>query len=217
MVKRKAAAIMIFLAGAFLFLYPNISEFIADTEQEELLENWDTTEEAQAQETARKSYGELNRVFEREREDTSEQQSDQQEEQTEAESSQTIGVLRIPVIASELPIVEGATEENLRVAAGHLAGTSFLEPEGNTAIAAHRSHTEGRMFNRLDELESGDEFIIEKDTGQKTFTIFNKTVVSPSDTSVLSQETNGESVVTLITCTPMKNPTHRLIVQGKYE
>ncbi|MFZ4451673.1 class D sortase [Salibacterium aidingense] len=213
--KRKAAAILIFFAGTFLFLYPTISERLADFEQEKLLENWETTEEAKAREVVRKSYGELNRVFEKEQKNISEQRLDQQEK--EAGPPQTIGVLRIPAIASELPIVEGATEENLRVAAGHLTGTPFLEPGGNTAIAAHRSHTEGRMFNRLDELEPGDEFIIEAETGQKTFTIFNKTEVSPSDTSVLSQDTNGVSVVTLITCTPVKNPTRRLIVQGKVE
>ncbi|MFB4166125.1 class D sortase [Alteribacillus sp. JSM 102045] len=117
---------------------------------------------------------------------------------------------------AEFPIVEGASEENLRTAAGYLPGTASLGKEGNSVIAAHRSHTHGRMFNRLEEIEAGEEIVIVSETGEKTFSVFNKTIVSPNDTSVLSQDTNGESIVTLITCTPMKNLTHSLIVQGKY-
>ncbi|WP_158734947.1 class D sortase [Alteribacillus sp. YIM 98480] len=216
----KAAAIIIFLAGAFVFLYPEVEEYTADSKQKQLLEEWDREQEpleTEGQNDVRKSYKKLNDIFDKNENTTSaEEEVDESLEQNKHSLPSAIGILRIPAIDAELPVVEGATEEKLRTAAGHLEGTASLGKEGNSAIAAHRSHTHGRMFNRLDEVEAGDDIVIEDETGEKTYSVINKIVVSPDDTSVLTQDTNGESIVTLITCTPMKNPTHRLIVQGKY-
>ncbi|SDI50711.1 class D sortase [Alteribacillus bidgolensis] len=218
----KTAAVIIFLAGVFVFLYPEIEEYTTDSEQKQLMDDWDKEQiapsEIDVNNDVKERYMELNNIFDRDEENPAvEDESDESSDQKNHSRPSTIGVLRIPAIDAELPVVEGATEENLRTAAGHLEGTALLGKKGNSAIAAHRSHTHGRMFNRLDEVEDGDDIVIEDETGEKTYSVFNKTVVSPNDTSVLTQDTDGEAIVTLITCTPMKNPTHRLIVQGKYK
>lgn len=127
-----------------------------------------------------------------------------------------IGIVKIPKIKVNLPILEGATTRNMKVGAGWLPETSKLGEVGNTALAAHRSYTYGRFFNRLDELEIGDEIIIEANGREYLYTVFNKVVVEPTDRSVLARN-KTDSILTLITCTPIKVATHRLIIQAKIE
>ncbi|PKR77198.1 class D sortase [Halalkalibacillus sediminis] len=138
-----------------------------------------------------------------------------QESEDEAEiTDQVHSVLTIEKLDLTLPVLHGATEENLKIGAGIMSDTTPLGEIGNTAIAAHRSHTYGRQFNRLDELESGDTIEIETTDGQTTYQVFEKVVVTPDDLSVLDPM-GEQSVVTLITCDPMIDPTHRLIVHAK--
>lgn len=127
-----------------------------------------------------------------------------------------IGIVKIPKIDVNLPILEGATKRNLKVGAGWLTETSKLGEVGNTALAAHRSYTYGRFFNRLDEVEIGDEIIIEANGTEYRYTVFEKLAVEPEDRSVLARN-KKDRVLTLITCTPIKVATHRLIIHAKLE
>ncbi|MGY4688369.1 class D sortase [Salibacterium sp. K-3] len=206
----KPAAFLLILAGIFLLFYPHVNEWMADSRQAELLEQWETAEAAPVETRVGRDYEELEQVFQQE--DSAEAGASLPD--TEGETD-PIGILRISAIGAELPVAAGASAEILEVAAGHLAGTAALGEEGNSAVAAHRSHTYGRMFNRLDEVAAGDVIEVETGTGTYSYTVFQTKIVDPSDTSVLRQDTNGEKVLTLITCTPMKNPVNRLIVQGK--
>ncbi|MCM3038371.1 class D sortase [Paenibacillus motobuensis] len=125
-----------------------------------------------------------------------------------------LGIIEISSIDVKLPILEGATKENMRASAVHLSDTATLGSLGNAAIAAHRARTTGRLFNRLDEVQLGDKVIIH--TGDKVYTyeVNNILVVEPTDVSVLSSD-GKESLLTLITCTPLNVSTHRLIIQAK--
>ncbi len=125
-----------------------------------------------------------------------------------------IAIIRIPKINLKLPVMAGATQVNLKIGAGWMKETTAIGENGNTAIAAHRSYTRGRFFNRLDEVAVGDEIVIVKDGRELKYSVFNVVVVEPSDVSVLRGK-KSESIVTLITCTPIKVASHRLIVQGK--
>lgn len=125
-----------------------------------------------------------------------------------------IGFLHIGKINLKLPILSGASAGNLKIGAGWMKQTTPIGQNGNTALAAHRSYTRGRFFNRLDEMAIGDSFTIVSDGKEYVYNVFNIVVVEPTDVSVL-RGNKGESVVTLITCTPIKVATHRLIVQGK--
>lgn len=125
----------------------------------------------------------------------------------------SIGIIRISKIKLRLPILYGATNNNLKIGAAQIKGTAPIGKIGNTAISAHRAHNYGRLFNRLDELEIGDEVVIETPKGTFTYTVYKKHIVEPTDTSVLNRN-NRDRVLTLITCDPMINPTHRLIVHA---
>ncbi len=128
----------------------------------------------------------------------------------------TLGVLRIEKIGLKMPIVNGTSKNSLRVGAGHLIGTSPLGEVGNAALAAHRSHTYGRFFNRLDEIEIGDVIWVETSKGAYKYTVYKILVVEPEDTSVLRRN-NRDNVLTLITCDPIITATHRLIVHALME
>lgn len=126
----------------------------------------------------------------------------------------TLGIISIPVIDVRLPILEGATQENMKFAAAHLMETASIGQSGNAAIAAHRAHRKGRLFNRLGELQMGDsvEIILANQTTIH-YKIDQISVVEPSDVSVLEDPGLGE-VLTLITCDPLIDATHRLIIRA---
>lgn len=125
-----------------------------------------------------------------------------------------LGSIQINKIKVKYPIVEGVKAENLRVAIGHIPGTAGLGEVGNTALAGHRSHAFGKFFNRLDELEAGDEIIITVNKKSFKYVVYDKLVVDPTDTSVL-RGTKKNKVVTLITCTPLYSSTHRLVIHAQ--
>ncbi|WP_261133657.1 class D sortase [Bacillus sp. Marseille-Q3570] len=197
---------MRFLLGLFIFLIglgtafiPYLKSQYSIHQQQQLLSEWNQTDP----DTAEESFTSLSKVY----------ASD--DESTEAPSSgELVGTVEIPSIDARLPVLEGATLSNLKKGAGHLSGTSSLGQFGNSAIAAHRSYTYGKDFNRLNEVVHGDEIIIKTKDETYTYTVYHTTRVLPDDTSVLASDLS-KTIVTLITCDPMKDPTHRLIVQAK--
>ncbi|MBM7553666.1 class D sortase [Thalassobacillus pellis] len=130
------------------------------------------------------------------------------------ENGDLIGELKIPSISLRMPILEGTSKENLDYAVGHMSQTAHIGEVGNAALAAHRGYSHGRLFNRLDEVEKGNEIIVTTRTTTYHYRVKQTFRVTPSDTTVLSQPQEA-SIITLITCDPIKNPTHRLIVQAE--
>jgi len=124
-----------------------------------------------------------------------------------------IGIITIPKIDVKAAIGEGVDADTLKYAVGHFTGTSLPEEKGNFCIAGHRSYTYGEFFNRLDELEIGDEIIVQTTTAQYKYNVYEKKVVEPNEISVLNN--TNSSTITLVTCTPIRVATHRLIVKGK--
>lgn len=130
-----------------------------------------------------------------------------------AASKDVIGKIKISKIDLVMPVLVGATEKNLNRGAATISGTSEFGVVGNVGIAAHRGRSYGVFFNRLDEIEPGD--IIEVTANNKVFkyTVYKTHIVEPTDVSVLYRN-DKDKVLTLVTCDPVKNPTHRLIVHA---
>jgi sortase A len=125
-----------------------------------------------------------------------------------------IGIIKIDKIGLTLPILNGASSSNLKAGACFVKGTTKIGSIGNAAIAAHRSHTYGRFFNRLNELNTGDEVSILEGDKTLVYKVYEKLIVEPEDTSVLNRN-KTDRVLTLITCDPIIHPTHRLIIHAK--
>jgi sortase A len=225
---RLLVSVCFLLTGVTLFFYPVLKDYVHAKDQNQLIEQWETgslsiNEESNRLPTAtRNSLSELNRTFEGETEiipaDTPIKQTQfvepVKDEKIKPIPSNIVGMIEISKINLKLPIQKGTSKMVLDVGAGHLEGTAYPGNEGNSAIAAHRSRTFGKMFNRLAEIQSGDEIVVETKEGVYRYVVFEKLIVKPTDLSVLKNRGN-EKIITLITCHPLKNPTHRLIIQAR--
>lgn len=125
------------------------------------------------------------------------------------------GALRLDIPSIDLsgPVLETTTPENLDVALTKV-DASMTPGEGNLAIAGHRSFVPGRLFNRLPDVEPGDEITISDPALGRTYTyvVEREWVVKPEDVSVL--EPTETPSLTLITCTPIDTAEDRYIVRA---
>lgn len=127
-----------------------------------------------------------------------------------------MGIIEIPKIHVELPIYHGTKEASLQKGAGHLEGSSL--PVGgedtHTCLSAHRGLPNKRMFTRLDEMETGDLFLIRVLGDTLAYRVIEVRTVKPTEVEALGIRT-GKDLATLITCTPYGINSHRLYVTGE--
>ncbi len=127
-----------------------------------------------------------------------------------------LGIIEIEKIKIKYPILEGVRASDLKVGIGHIPGTAGLGEKGNCVLAGHRNYTFGRFFNRLDEVEEGDIILITTKKAQFKYKVNEKLVVLPDDVSVIKGN-KDETILTLVTCTPIYIATHRLIIHASLE
>lgn len=127
---------------------------------------------------------------------------------------EVMGIVSIPKIDINLMLVEGVTKQALKFAVGHMPGTAMPGEVGNCALAGHRSYTFGEYFNRLDEVEVGDEIQITRGKETYTYKVYESFLVEPTEVWV-TEPIENKKIVTLITCHPVVKATHRLIVRGE--
>ncbi|WP_168122075.1 class D sortase [Paenibacillus sp. HB172176] len=233
---RKAIAVVLVVAGIMILAYPKLNAWHNEREQAKLLSAWDEEMSGSlAEQEALDQYEGLTNLFEDEAaagsdawgEDAltpsvtepagspSPQASAPAPTNTVAKPS-AIASLKIPKIDLTLPVLEGATASNMNHAAVHLSETAAIGKVGNTAIAAHRMKKRGSLFNRLNEVEVGDSITLETKKGKFTYTVYEVLIVDPTDVSVLNYN-KTDKLLTLITCDPLVNPTHRLIVHAEMD
>ena len=83
---------------------------------------------------------------------------------------------------------------------------------GNYCIAGHNYITKN-MFSKLGELEIGDEMVLTDNyNGSVHYTIYDKYKADPKQTQPLSQDTNGNVELTLITCSDYSSK--RIIIKA---
>jgi len=118
--------------------------------------------------------------------------------------------ISIPEIDLSWLVNEGTDYTTLRKGPGFYIGSALPGEAGTCVVAGHRT-TYGAPFNRLDELEEGDEIFIETFGNEKfTYIVTGQESVYPDDLSVL-ENTDNPSLV-LSTCAPKYFATRRLII-----
>ncbi|MGW9530448.1 class D sortase [Paenibacillus terrae] len=212
---RKLAYVSIIL-GIIIMLFPTANEWMENQKQKELLqeaESLSNTDQSTLTPEMIKGYTHLSSWLT----NTAAADGAQLSETKPSSSAQEpapIATIRIDRINLELPVLEGATREHMRYAAVHMSETAALGQVGNAAIAAHRSRTTGRLFNRLNEVKIGDQILIHTRSEKYLYEVYNISIVAPSNVSVL-KSSKEQKLLTLITCDPLVKPTHRLIVHAK--
>ncbi len=104
----------------------------------------------------------------------------------------------------------------------HYRQTALPGQVGNFAVAGHRA-THGQPFANLNLLRPGDLVIVETEAAVYTYVVDNdpnRTIVLPTDVWVIGpvpghpQATPTRALITLTTCNPRWNSSHRMIVFG---
>lgn len=121
--------------------------------------------------------------------------------------------IEIPTLGVDQFVVEGTGVDDLRKGPGHYAGSPLPGHPGNAAIAGHRT-TYGAPFNRLDELNPGDQIVTTTRQGRFLYVVDAKPVAqSPQRVKVVNEQ--GDDRLTLTTCNPKYSAAQRLIVVAK--
>ncbi|MFF2483983.1 class D sortase [Paenibacillus sp. NPDC058071] len=213
---RKLAYLFILL-GIVIIVYPKASEWYANWQQDKIMAEWEQEMDQTAAADVQRSFADLTPLFDEGDETDVTPVSAPETEQPvkeEEEKPEAIATISIPSIKLNLPVMDGATQKNMKYGAAHMKETASFGKIGNTAVAAHRAKTKGRLFNRLNEVKEGDSIIITQQGKTFTYKVYATSVVKPSDVSVLNYN-NKDKLLTLITCTPLGKSTHRLIVHAK--
>ncbi|WP_370456075.1 Class D sortase [Sporosarcina sp. ANT_H38] len=129
------------------------------------------------------------------------------------QNGETIGILQIPKIDKELPIVEGTDEDALKQGVGHYTSTVYPGQKDQILLSGHRD----TVFTGLDKLQNGDSIIVEMQHGTFTYAVVDTEIVDENDTTVI-RSTAPDEMLTLSTCYPfgyIGNAPKRYIVYAK--
>lgn len=109
-----------------------------------------------------------------------------------------IGVLKIPKIEAELPIIEGTDEEMLERGVGHYSASALPTDNEQIVLSGHRD----TVFRKFAKLEVGDHFIVEMPYGTFEYEISSTEIVDKDDTTVIGAM--GKEVLVVTTCYPFR-------------
>lgn len=125
---------------------------------------------------------------------------------------ETVGILEIPSIEGELPIIEGTDPDELEKGVGHYSGSAYPMQDDQVVMSGHRD----TVFQRLGEVEVGDTITVKLPYGEKTYEMVNSKIVDADDASIIHPTEEEELVIT--TCYPFRyigNAPDRYILYAK--
>lgn len=129
----------------------------------------------------------------------------------EIEGTEVIGKLEIPKIDLTTYILAETSKETLNKSITKLCGPK-VNGVGNLCITGHNYHKEN-MFGDLKKVELNDKIYVTGTSGNRIeYVVYDIYTVYPKEVECLSQETEGERQITLITCTT--GAIKRLIVKA---
>lgn len=218
------ASLLLFAAGAGIFLYPAASNMLAEKNQKNVITAYEaqiSSEDKTVLEEARRQAVMYNEnlagdpVHDPFVAGSGYVVPDNYEEVLNLNGDGVMGYVEIPKIDVNLPIYHGTSEEVLEKGVGHLDMTSLpIGGDGtHSVLSAHRGLPSAELFTRLDEMEIGDVFYIHVLGETLAYRVDDIRTVLPEDLARITLK-EGRDLVTLMTCTPYAVNTHRLLVRG---
>ena len=130
----------------------------------------------------------------------------------DVETGNGIGRIDAPAMDVDAVIVEGTDTGTLQKGPGHYPETA-LPGQGTTiGIAGHRT-TYLAPFRQIDEIEEGEEIVVEMPYGIFTYAVETTEIVEPSDVEVVRDI--GHERVVLTACHPEYSAAERYVVFGR--
>ena len=141
-----------------------------------------------------------------------ETQNQEQPIELQMQGHKVIGIIKIPAIDLEYPIIDKTTKETMRISISNFSGGEINEI-GNVALAGHNNYS-GTMFGKNKNLKIKDKIYL-TDLTRRTieYEIYNIFVTDPNDTSILETEDKTKRELTLITC--KNGRSERLIIKAR--
>lgn len=124
------------------------------------------------------------------------------------------GRIEIPTLDRDYVVVQGTDEAPLRKGPGHYPETPLPGQGGTVAIAGHRT-TYLAPFRTIDQLERGDEVVVEMPWARFTYAVERQEIVEPTATEVI-RAVDDERLV-LSACHPLYSAAQRIVVFAELE
>lgn len=213
-------AILVFITGLSLLLYPTVSNYWNSLHQSRVVANYS---DAMAKLTKQDKQAEIDRAVEYNsglinnggRFTPSGSELSEYKNLLNADGTGMMGYITIPKIGVKLAIYHAVDESVLQVGVGHLEGSSL--PVGGSGthcvLSSHRGLPSAKLFTELDRMKKGDVFYLHVYDQVLAYQVDNIAIVEPNDYGLLEIE-EGKDLCTLFTCTPYGINTHRLLVRG---
>lgn len=213
-------ALLVFITGLSLLLYPTVSNYWNSKHQSRVVANYSDTlakmdkKEKQDAIDQAVQYNE-SLVLNGNRFSPSDSELSVYKSLLNADGTGMMGYITIPEIRCKLAIYHSVDDSVLQVGVGHLEGSSL--PVGGSSthcvISGHRGLPSARLFTDIDRLEKGDLFYLHVYGKVLAYEVDKISVVEPEDYGPLEIE-EGKDLCTLLTCTPYGINTQRLMVRG---
>ena len=214
-------AILIFIAGLSLLLYPTVSNYFNSLHQSKVVANYSDKmkkmdkKEKQAEINKAKAYNKT-LVLNDARFTPTEEQLAEYKSILNADGLGMMGYIVIPKIHLKLAISHTVDASVLQVGVGHLEGSSL--PVGGKSthcvLSSHRGLPSAKLFTELDLLKEGDIFYLHVYDQVLSYEVVKIATIEPDDYSLFEIE-EGKDLCTLFTCTPYGINTQRLVVRGQ--
>lgn len=213
-------AVLVFITGISLLLYPTVSEYWNSLYQSKVVANYSdkmkkmNQKEKQAAIDKAKVYNE-SLLMNDARFTPTEEQLAEYKSLLNADGLGMMGYIVIPKIHLKLAVSHTVDASVLQVGVGHLEGSSL--PVGGKSthcvLSSHRGLPSAKLFTELDELVKGDIFYLHVYDRVLTYKVDHIATIEPDDYSLFEIE-EGKDLCTLFTCTPYGINTQRLVVRG---
>ena len=123
-----------------------------------------------------------------------------------------IGLIEIPAIDLEYPIIEKTTKLTMATSISRFSGGEINE-YGNVSLAGHNNYS-GTMFGKNKKLKLNDSILLTDLSGRTIeYEIYDIFVTDPNDTKILETNDETKREVTLITC--KNGRSERLIIKAR--
>lgn len=218
-------SIIFIILGVGIFLYPSISNYLAEKNHIDIIRNYDDLivkideEKINEEKEKAKIYNENlsgDPVHDPFVIGSGYALPENYKEVLNVGDDGVMGYVEIPKISVYLPIYHGTSDDVLEKGVGHIQNTSV--PIGgksaHSVLTGHTGLPNAELFTRLDELGIGDIFYIHVLDDVLTYKVFETKVILPDKIDEL-QILNGKDYITLVTCTPYGVNSHRLLVKAE--
>lgn len=209
-----------FLIGLGIFLYPHISSWLIDSEVKDAITEFEANgalaKSKQEDELYQAMLAYNEALYKSGQAEISDAWTFKQEEfklNGYDYKNNAVATITIPQMELKMPIYLGATKENMSKGIVNLGNTSLPIGGKNTncVLAGHRGYRGAPFFRNIEDLQIGDEIIIDNYWEQLKYNVCEIKVIYPTESEqVLIQD--GKDMVTLITCHPYRDNYQRYVV-----